>query len=789
MPVKKTGHSWLRTRLICLLLALTMLPLFTLSAVAQEEITNLFGSRLLDQPTIFSEYDSVQGMARQGDTLFIRTTNRLYTFGPGDKEAVFRTLMPNYSHRPRSLEGADKPGAPYVKNIISDGETLYGIDYEAQLLYTLALEGDKLTYTNPLALDLSTFVSGEAPQIYYQDPSWALTFGGRLYLRSQNWDEAESDLISFDLKTGEKQEHQVAYLQAAAPYKDGRLIAMRYNPNDNWDPETNSIKKPEIVVFNPQDDTLEVVGAFSQFTGESDELMSIHFEVTDDALYLYTDTDLYRYDAPFTQGRLIGYLPMFSLFTSPIKGGIQALPDGRLAVGFYQNIFVRERTEKGLEGYVPLTIGGGLDLWDGQAIMRVLMKLDKVVLRRSDVGWVNAEKLASMFLTNQVAVDIMPLNVYGFDLGKLIDKGYLLDMQDNPGIKGFVSAFAPNLTTAYVREGAIYAAPATLVVAPVSYKVEAFKATKLPVPTSFPELIDLVETWVNGASAQHPDFRLVSDSNNLKEWLRRLFIDTYINYRLGAGEELVFDTPLFRETLARLEAIDYGDFGMAEKWDDPSFRALMEELRDKQPLIESNAGFEPQYMTGINNQGERRKLPLSLPLEPGGPYYKDTDFTMLAVLSTTKYPEEAQRFVEAFLSGLDPIFSMTLNLEEPRDVPNPHYEESLVYLRKELDQAQAAYDAAEGAEKSNLEQTLIYSRKNYEDNIEGLRYLATKEDLTLIHAMVRELYLMDGLGASQRQAFQEDSQLLQQYFDGAISLDQFIKTLDDKMRLVRMEHQ
>ena len=70
--------------------------------------------------------------------------------------------------------------------------------------------------------------------------------------------------------------------------------------------------------------------------------------------------------------KLIGYLPMFSNF-SVTGAGIIALPDGRLAIPFAQNIFLREKTEKGLEGYAVLRMSGSLD--DTQALMRVLMEM------------------------------------------------------------------------------------------------------------------------------------------------------------------------------------------------------------------------------------------------------------------------------------------------------------------------------------------------------------------------------------------------------------------------------
>lgn len=777
-------------RSLALLLALCLLPLLPLGGTAQEEVTNLFGTTLLDQPQIYTVYDSVRAVARAGDTLYIRTTSHLYTFSPGDTAAQKRVLLPNYNHRADSLEGADQEGAPYIKTIVSDGETLYGLDLNAQTLYKIAIEGDKLVSSNPVSIDLSDYFEGEGRSLQVRDPQWSLISGGRLYLRFPNYEEKPSDLISFDIKSGERKQHQVAHIQTASPYKDGKLIGLQFDINNAWDPQTQEMKKPAIVVFDPADDSLEEVGSFAENFENSDELLSAYYDPQEDALYTYTDTDLYRYDAPFKESRLVGYLPMYSLFTNSIKGGVTPMPDGRLAIAFSHNIFLRERTEKGLEGYVPLVMGGELDMMDGRTIMRILNKMDKVVLRRTgaDVGYVGPERLAAMFLTGQVAVDIMPINASAFDLDKLIEKGYLADLSSNQHIRDYVSAFTPNLRDTYVKEGKIYAAPANMMVNPVAYAEEAFQKTGLPIPTSFAELIDLTERWVGGLHEEHPDFRLFGESN-YQEYLRRLFINTYIDARLGAREDLVFDTPEFRETLSRIDSIDFGDFGLKANYDDPGYRAMMEEMRDKKQLIISNEGYEPQYMTGINNQGERRRLPLNLPVKEGGEYYKNADFTMLTVLSTSKYPEEAARFIQYFLEGLDPIFTMAFNMDLSEDVPNPDYDTAIKYQGKKIADLEEELKKAEGAERSNLEENLKWHRENYENSKEHLKFLATKEDMDLIHAYIKTLYLMDGLGSAQGLAYLHDSQTQQQYFNGAITLDQFIKVMDDKMRLVRTEYQ
>jgi len=96
---------------------------------------------------------------------------------------------------------------------------------------------------------------------------------------------------------------------------------------------------------------------------------------------------------------------------------------------------------------------------------------------------------------------------------------------------------------------------------------------------------------------------------------------------------------------------------------------------------------------------------------------------------------------------------------------------------------------AEGAAKSNLEENLRYSREYFEQFKQTGQYLATAEDLVQMHEVVSKLYVMTGLMNAQRQALWSEPDLSEQYVSGAITLEQFIRQADDKLRLVRMEYQ
>lgn len=776
---KKTAlHS-----LAALLLAFCLLlPAGLIQASEAQPLGNLFGSKLADSD------DNIRSLASVGDTLYIRTIRALYSYKPGDPEVVLlSSFEDDYDSFVMLSEDAERE--PVAAHIFSDGERLLALDSTAQTVYTLSFADGKLAFTEPLKLDMAEFVQGEAPYIYVQEANWMQVVGGRLYMKMQNYEDKEVDLYSFDLKTGEKKTHAPTHLASASPYKDGLLIAALSNPNDMYDYETGTPKKPQLVVFNPQDDSVTELGAYQPSAEYFGSTNPIWYDAQADALFTYTDTDVYRLEGDMKTPRLIGYLPMFGQ-NWPVSNGLQPLSDGRLAIAFGQNIFLRERTEKGLEGYTVLSMAGGLD--DPSVLSRVLMEMDKVVLRRVEgleYNWINAEQLASMFLTGNVNVDLMSINAYGFDLDKLIQKGYLADLSSNPAVAAYLASLFPNLSDPVMEDGKIYGVPYNLMMFPLHAYLKPFAELDLEIPTSIMGLLDLAQRWVEDLAEEHPDYILFSDGGNIKATLRRLVIDRYVADTLGAGKELKLDTPLFRELMTRVEGMNYGDWGRDLDWETEEGRSAMEEMWNKQTLIESGMGYEPSYSVELYQSAERPMRVMLLPLEDGGQAYAETDYNLLVMLSSSKNQEVGKEFMAHYIDKMNPVIKAALSPAAKEPIPNPRYETEKASQERNLKRMEAQYEKAEGAQKSDLEEGLKYFRQYVQEYLEKGKYLATERDLANFHAVYGSTFVFTGLGNAQRQALWSNYELQQQFFDGAISLDQFIKQLDDTLRLVRMEYQ
>lgn len=780
-PNDKTSKPSL-IRAIALLLMLCLIPLIPTAGAEGTEKTNLFGSSLMEQE------DYIDTFAAVGDTIYIKTRKAFYTYKQGDSAPVLHLNYDPYPIAPAidSLESRD----PVIQQLVSDGQQLYALDLYKQSLYKLAVEKDQLAFSDPIKLDLADFLWERGVSVYTRLPQFSFIHEGRLYLRHANHEGNAKDLYCYDLKTGEKSTFNTPHLQQMTPYKDGKFLAVQHDSENSFDMQTQERILPTLVVFDPATDSVEDLKLAMEINDNSDSVSCIYYDAQSDSVFTYNTTDVLRYDKDFKTKRLIGYLPTYGSMGSSLPNGMQAFKKDRLLIGHPYNIFVRHLDEKGLEGITVLTISGNLDY--GNVLQHVMMEMDDIVLRQDDTlkgQYVDGDKLATLFITGSVNFDLMIMSVYIFDMDKLIDKGYLADLSASSVISDYTNKLEDGIKRGVTKDDGIYAAPVSLMVVPVSAYVKNFEAAGLPIPKTIPELVQLYADWYDHLADELPDFRLSDeDAENDKAVLLRIVMESYMASAIATGQELVFDTPQFRDLLQKIDSIKTESQGKMD-WSTPEGKAAIMEQHQKKQLLQSNMGFEPQYSVGMNNAGDRQFVAAILPIEEGGQGYQRAEISMLSVLSTSKNKEAATRFIEHYIQKMNVLDRAAFDKTWTAPIDNPKYEEALKMQETRLAQLKEKIQNAQGAEQSNLQEELNYLEKALETYRENGKFLAQQRDIDMLRDVMGKMFISNGLGNAQFQAVNQEYELLNQYTQGAITLDQFIKQLDDKVRLVRMEYQ
>lgn len=785
MEQKRFAHRKPRKdlcRLLTLLLVFAMLPVLPISAGALPAAPkNLFGSELMDKS------DYVRSTALVGDTLYILTGMGLYSYAPGEARAKYLSV-PGVEAAIQGGEEGVRPAS--LAAIFSLEGRLLGFDNADQKMYEVSFEDGFLRMTNPVQLDMDDFVEGEGTYTYFTQPTWMQIFDGKLFVKFYNYENKLVDLYSFDLTTGEKTEHKATHLQGMTPYKDGTFLAAFKDPQQYYNPETQERIWPKLVVYNPKDDTVTDHPSGYKFDKAEGELFNLYYDAKEDSLYTNTDTDIYRLDGDFKTTRLIGYLPVLGNFAQ-VANGITPLSDGRLAITAGNNIYLRERTEAGLTGTTVLTLVGSME--NPEILTRIMMEMDDVVVRRMEgleYNQLSQEQMATLFLTGNIPADLINISAQSFDVDKLIEKGYLTDLSANEKIKGLVSTLPPNLVKYFLKDDKVYVIPSNIMVTPVVVYPARFEAVGLKVPTSLMELLDVVEEWVDGKGEEFPDYSLFGANESMKANLRQFIFDRYISNALGQSDELSFDTPIFRALVERLEGIDYGDYDqdMSGRQMDQSY---FQEMFEKKQLIEINIGFDLNHMVTRKRYEREDGISKSVVLSIDGdtPGFIENDINLLMALSTGKNKDIAVEFLGHYVDKMNPVVKAALNPNQTEPIENPFYEQTNEMFEKHIATLEAQLKTAEGADKSNLEMTLEATKAEQNYQREQNQFIATSDDLKYVHSYLTHVFIVTGRANAQRAAYYDNYDLRQQLFEGAISLDQYIKQIDDKLRLVRLEYQ
>lgn len=767
-------------RALCVMLALCFIPLFVLPAQAEDKLPgNLFGSALVEEHTF------IESIAVVRDTIYIKTYRALYQFQKGDQKAQkVRELDNMYAAVFNQEEGKQ----PVLTHLLAYRDTLYALDFVNQQLHQLDVMGEELLFSNTVSLDLSDFMFGEGIHTGHYPPYYYFINDGRLFLRHPNYEGNPQDLFGFDIATGEKTAYKTRNLQTMTPYKDGKYLAVLFDESNRFNMDTGEMSDPILVVFDPAQDAVESLDIKMSYQAMTGTVNSIYYDAQDDSLYTFTNTDVYRYDQGFKNKRLIGYLPMYGSY-GIVNAGIQPFGD-MLLVGFDTNVFLRQRDEKGLEGVTVLTTA--LNLENAEVLQYVLLEMDDVVLRQiegPEYEYMNGEQLAAMFLTGSMDVDLLSISAYGFDLDKLIDKGYLADLSGNESIAAFTSRLEENIKAPLTRGQAIYAVPVGINMVPLTIYEKAFKDLGLEVPTSVLGFLDLIKDWMDHLGEEHPEYALSMNMSYLKSELMGFISRAYMADAFANGKELVFDTPLFRELMEKMAHINWNGLPPEIDWTSPEGQAALDDMFEQQVLFELGMVFSPEHSIGMNNSGDRKSQALVLPLKDGMDGYTIADMRMLAVMSTSKNKEVANRFIAHYLDKMSAMYKAAFDTTWNEEIKNPWFEDGLKDLQNQLDLLAQREKTAEGAEKSNLTQAITQYRDYVEQFKEEGRLQAGLEDIQFLHELMSKVFVMNGLSNAQHMAFIKEYEAVQQLLTGAITLDHFIKQTDDKLRLVRMEYQ
>lgn len=751
------------TVFLCLLLCLCLAPFGGPAAAGAGEASEYFGGLLADTETLMQSAAVVDGKA------YALAEGSLYVLEGGEGRMRLLARLPD-------AYAAAQLGQTTVNALFAHEGRLMGLNRHNGLVYDLLPDGEGMQLKERLRLDWSPFVySQEGGRQQVNEPGYVVCAYGKLFVKQNNpGGELAEDLYSYELNTGAMQGYRQTGLLGLVPWLDGKLLGLRLDRNEP-DPATGDMEDAKPVAFDPATDSVEKLKLRLPPGGaDGNRSLTLHFDVRDQQLYAANGGGIYclREDAgPL----MVARLPMAGAWMEALATpALLPWAGEELLAAFPYQLFRRSRDVTKLKPATSLRVS--LEDLDARVVARALMENDDIELLPYEGPPLSPQRLSQLLLTGELDLDLLWFLSMQTDAQRLMQKGCLLPLDSEPGLRTFGEGCFPAFRKLMYGQGQLYALPIRLEAYYDAANAAGFQAIGRPIPGSLDELLDLVAWWAEEGAEKHPDYRLFSDIGGSR-LLKGICFNLYLNSQLGEGQALSFTQEGFGRLMERIDAIPF------ERLESESEEQVSDEGQP-QALISLSLNYAAEEPLP---EGEAR---LELPLRTGEKAWRRAYASMLCIPATTKHPEAARRFLASYVKHLRPLEQAALSAAWTEPIPNPGFDKEKQELTGQLQMHQELLEKATGEAEKREQQEGIERMRNFLAHLEKeRRFLLSAEQITSHRAFMEQVYFDEGLGLTQREALFKGGRLFQPYLEGQLTLAQFMQQANDRIRLMTLEMQ
>lgn len=709
-----------------------------------------------------------------GGTLYILFGDSIYSWQSGQEspqQLVSGLPTDRYSNFTEAQARLGDKAETMIFSLLGAGDALYGLNNLNGKLFPLTIADGKITYGTPIQLDWEGMEIKDGDYSYMKDIVKAVIADGKVYMLIRDYTQNEyyPSFASFDLQSGAKQAFQTPFIQDFTPYRDGKLLVKIYDMEHAYDQAKQEMKKPSLGIFDPAAGTAAETGLFAD-----QDVSGLIYQSQSDTLYYMAPNKIVAMKA-LSEPAQVAYLPM----DYGEESAAVLLDGGLYAISSWAGTFVRNTDP----AYLP---AGSLSVYGGytdQAGMAFAAKYpDMPLTYNQNVYFESSQAMAQAMVSGDSAFDVYRFNLSYQDFANLLDKGYCADLSASPVITEQISKMYPFLQGAVTKDGKFYALPLELNSYGLSYSPVYWKEAGLEdrMPKSFLELIDFMNWWAQEGKEAHPDYMLLEGTSDYRSTVLDMAFNMYMQYCQAQGQDLTFDTSLFRKLMAAVESLD------TENLDVP----LKEGESDEE--LYSGKSLLMNYYDWLDLQSGSWEYskPLPLPLEEGMPVQIPAYITVMFVNPNSKNLDTALRYLETNLESMERFRHIMLFPDDNEPVPRADFDTWIAQLEKELDNAKKQLESAKPEQKKDMEAAV----KSYEDllaNKDKYYWQVSKESIAAYRDLAALCYAAapNLLDYRPKEGESEIRALIARYQQKQVSLDQFIAEADKKIRMILLERQ
>lgn len=680
-----------------------------------------------------------------------------------------------------------------INCFFSDGERLMGVNFLNGKVFAITSADGKAAYEDVATMENTKFLIHQGDGYSYLiSPRETVCTGDHLLIWTQDWDDQSGEevggIYAVDLKTGAMKTASIKdEVVSLTGYKDGKAV-MITRGEDDYDEDKRAYRPAPVLAYDPASDKTEKLGEWTENEYSPRNLL---YDAKLDAFLYCSGTRLKSLSTDMKTQKQVGYITNDSIVSmAPVGDRLITLSGYSLNDESFGGVSIYT-IDPNFDPDQFLVIYGEGGLNDGAAAFVKAYPQVPVYFTQQSIDNKDPNALWLLMQSGgEDMPDVLEISVGYSCFFTMVAKGACVDLSAYPELKAYADRLYPVYRDALSgASGEVWALPMmadSYGGVSVSKKVmEDMGLTVEDIPTNLVDLCAFINRWNDEFAEEYTKYNVMSYVSNYRQSMFNLMFEGYVEHCAASGTELTFDTPLFRELMDALASLRVDELERAVKVTEA------EQSDYKMGLFSMDDYVVGNWTDFSAEDSDRIVIPMSLTKDT--PRVESVQVRVLFINPKSAHKDYAAKYIQYQMEDIYSTYAYALFSDLTEPVEHRFYQDNVESGKEwvaEMEQALA--DAAEEDKadaQANLEaakQSLAYTMadrwqispgaiEHYREDVLPTVYVTRPSVFDNGDDMAKEFTTL----IDQFQARMKDGK-------SGIDLEQFIRKMDEKLRMVQM---